>query len=407
MRRAIDVPRVVTRAWALAILFPALALAGPQERLDVARAYAPTIVQETRADRYPNDYIAAVNYDGDFDGTNNFENLSRFRDGAGPPAVVYYTVMETATHYFVHYFPYMPIDDKSGNGHEHDTESLLVTVRKLPRGIDVMETRWHNEWKTFAGSPFVLPGTDQQHAGVVAGFVQVDTLAGGNEHPLVMRQRVGHGICGGEVVPGDLLYPQSTATEESRWEGMAADSAQFIVCGGAPIVPYATYVIYRYLDGTAQQPQPGEATQTVGYELREIFSSLWPKRSRDSLLTEPMVYEGSVANGCSPGAMLRSFKGDCPDFCSPAGETCTSLACRGTCDAPGLGCGDDPPSIWGQSSDPGSPTGTTVLPRPPIGEQFFDPAGVMARRLTIPGPYTLAYIHNPYVGVSNGVVSCP
>ncbi|MGH7856206.1 MAG: hypothetical protein ACREQY_02675, partial [Candidatus Binatia bacterium] len=330
--------------------------------------------------------------------------------------VVYYTVQETATHYFIHYFPYMPIDDKSGNGHEHDTESILVTVRKgPPPAVEAMETRWHNEWKTYVGNPLVLSGTsDSPHRGVVEGLVQTDALEGGSGHPLVMRQRVGHGICGGLIPAGDLLYPASTETRETRWAAMALDSAQFVVCGGLPIVPYATHVVYRYGDGTAQAPEAGQDTQVVGYELREILTSLWPERSNPSLLSRAMNpdgssdYQGSVANGCSPGSMLRSFRGDCPGFCSPEGQSCQSLDCRGTCNAPGLGCGDDPPSIWGQSSDPGTPIGGVPgQTRPANGEQFFDPAKVMSERLTISEPFALDYVHNPYLGITDGTVACP
>ncbi|MEA2626437.1 MAG: hypothetical protein QOD06_2482, partial [Candidatus Binatota bacterium] len=372
--------------------------------------FAPTIVQETRAERFPRDYIAAADFDGDRDGRNNYESLlaTYGTAGAGPPAVVYFTVQETTTHFFAHYFPYMPIDDKSGNGHEHDTESVLLVIRKAPApAVEAMETRWHSEWKTYAGGLAVLPGTDSQHAGVPEGVVQTDALAGGNGHPLVMRQRVGHGLCGGNVLPGDPAYPESSATPETEWVALAVDSGQ-LVCGGEPIEPYGSHVVYRFATGTAESPKPGALVQTVGYELREILTTLWLERTNETLFSTPMTYTGSVANGCAPTPLLRSFRGDCNlEFCTPAGTRCASLDCRGTCGQPGLGCGEDPPSIWGQSSDPATAAGKPAVPRPPNGEQFFDPAGTMSRRLSFVAGIATTYVHNPYLGIVDGVVRCP
>ena len=131
----------------------------------MARHFAPVLYQETD-DPYK-DLFTAFDFDGNWNGDDNSENMQCYGnpglcDGVDNPnstcanqacplvATIYYTVIETDTHWFIQYMPYHPLDWKPSTGHEHDTESLLVTVRKDPRSIDVVETRWHNEWKTVA-----------------------------------------------------------------------------------------------------------------------------------------------------------------------------------------------------------------------------------------------------------------
>src|SRR5437773_6441748 len=112
----------------------ALCLLASPTREELARHHAPVIFQEANDPR--KDLLAAFDYDGDWNGDNQAENL------ASHPlvATVYTTVIETPTHWFIQYMPYHPLDWKATNGHENDTESLLLVVSKSA-GLQAMETR--------------------------------------------------------------------------------------------------------------------------------------------------------------------------------------------------------------------------------------------------------------------------
>ncbi|OXM16078.1 hypothetical protein CGZ75_05085 [Paenibacillus herberti] len=109
----------------------------------VADRFAPVIYQNVRKkgvfragylDNYNYkiyaDYLTKVNYDGDWNGSNNWQNLDANKDQLG--AYVYYDVKETETHYYIGYYTYYPMDDAGADGdrHENDMEGVLVVVRK-------------------------------------------------------------------------------------------------------------------------------------------------------------------------------------------------------------------------------------------------------------------------------------
>src|SRR5258708_3299162 len=134
--------RSIAACACLAVSLPALAFA-PRDQ--VARHYAPVIYQETNDPI--KDLYSAFDFDGDWNGANQAENMQCYADpsscntadnpgsrcaGQKCPliATVYYTVIETQTHWFVQYLPYHPLDWKVTSGHENDTESLLAVVAK-------------------------------------------------------------------------------------------------------------------------------------------------------------------------------------------------------------------------------------------------------------------------------------
>ena len=91
---------------------------------DLAEHWAPTIYQDvnttylTRAD-----IPTAFNYDGDWNGGNNWENLENY------PQIpsAYFSVRETLTYYFIEYDFYYPRDDGpiSLEKHENDLEGCI------------------------------------------------------------------------------------------------------------------------------------------------------------------------------------------------------------------------------------------------------------------------------------------
>ena len=70
---------------------------------DLARHYAPVIRQGVVSDQ---DYITAVDFDGDWIGNNNWEN----QPTGDLSAYVYYSVIESKRHWFIFYSLFHPRD---------------------------------------------------------------------------------------------------------------------------------------------------------------------------------------------------------------------------------------------------------------------------------------------------------
>jgi hypothetical protein len=76
------------------------------------------------------DFITNFDYDGDWVGNNNADNIENFP----LPAYVYYSVVETETHWFIGYYDYHPLDwNLPGfHWHENDMEGVLIVISKSP-----------------------------------------------------------------------------------------------------------------------------------------------------------------------------------------------------------------------------------------------------------------------------------
>jgi hypothetical protein len=306
-----------------------------EARRRVAARWAPTIYQETRGEA---DFICAFDFDGDWDGSNNAAHVGRFP----LRAFVYDTVVETATHWFVTYVLYHPLDRKSPTGHDHDTEHVTLVVRKdgTPDGrLEAMETRFHGVLYQYA-APGVAIG---KGADDVDGPIHF----GADGRPEVNVQRTGHGICGGYSPPFFIDTLQLTCKHS--------------------VAPHVRHgVVYRYT-GLASVPR-GSDDRDVGYALVEIEDTLWKH-----------------AHEAGPHATFSSLM----DF---HGERCGRYLCpraigRELAPAKGHGSTGMP---WEERP------GRGVHAR---GDHFFDPAFTLARRLRFPGAFSTDYLYNPYLGV--------
>jgi hypothetical protein len=302
----------------------------------VAAHWAPTIYQETRNQR---DLLAAFDFDGDWDGSNNAAHLSRYPLGA----LVYYTAVETPTHWLVTYVLYHPVDAKSLLGHDHDTEHVTLAVRKDGSQfgrLEFMETRFH-KWLYQYAPEGVSVG---KGADGIDGPVHLDE----NGRPIVYVQRVGHGVCGGFAPP--------------RWADTFALSCHH---REAPHLS-RTGVVYRYT-GTAEVPR-GPNDRQVGYALVEIGDTMW-RHVRE----------------VGPHATFS----DAMDY---AGERCHRFACPrriGTKLAAARGH-----SSTGFPWEEGPGRGGRHR-----GDAFLDPALTLSRRVAFGAPFSTEYVFNPYLGV--------
>jgi hypothetical protein len=108
----------------------------------LAQIYAPTIYQGIGS--IPEaDEFTKVNFDGDWDPHNNWDNLLKFNR----PRVVYWSIIESEQHYFITYAFFYPRDYSAVcffmHCHENDFEGMRITVKK-PSKILKLEALAHN-----------------------------------------------------------------------------------------------------------------------------------------------------------------------------------------------------------------------------------------------------------------------
>ena len=152
---------------------------------DLVLRWAPFIYQDTDAegigpDRNElQDYITNIFYDRDVDSDgvllgNNWENISE----APLNAYVYYSLVESETHFFIGYYFYHPRDwvgakkasarDIPLPEHEHDLEGVMLVVAKpaeSPDDLELMYTQAHRDTYYFfpddSSGPNVVDVPDQ------------------------------------------------------------------------------------------------------------------------------------------------------------------------------------------------------------------------------------------------------
>ena len=204
----------------------------PASHQELARHYAPVIRQGAASDQ---DFVTAVNFDGDWIGNNNWEN----QPTGDLSAHVYYSVMETETHWFLFYALFHPRDytrdpcEKSLGCHENDLESIQVLVAKDGASfgrLQVVETLAHNHIYLYTADRSVKGNSLR-----VKDSVQLE-----GSHPIVYVETYGHGIYGHRKTP----------------------------------LPHI--VVYR-VGERAEAPESLEDDQ-VSYQLVSIYETLWMHR---------------------------------------------------------------------------------------------------------------------------------
>ncbi|HMS42272.1 MAG TPA: hypothetical protein PKE69_18710 [Pyrinomonadaceae bacterium] len=149
--------------------------------------YAPFVAQETWFEPKA-DYLARFDYDGNWKGDDNWENLQT----GSSKAFVYYAVMETETHWFLIYNFFHPRDYSdfcvAASCHENDNEGLILTVRKDSSKfgkLEVMETLAHNNIYSFTNNSAIKKGVHD-----IDGKIEFYE----NTHPIIFIEAGGHGV---------------------------------------------------------------------------------------------------------------------------------------------------------------------------------------------------------------------
>ncbi|MFD7233168.1 hypothetical protein [Streptomyces sp. NPDC059881] len=236
---------VSAAALAAVLLAPAPAHAAPGDP-ELAYRWAPVHYQDSSSSNYRADYLAPVDYDGNWNALDNWDNLDA--QAGGLKGTVYYAVSETSTHWYLTYAFFHPRDWKDSPlnvlSHENDMEGQLEVVRKDGSEYGTLEavvTLAHDNFYSYTppGSPF----TDgQENIDATLVMQSFD----GSEHPTSFQEARGHGAY--------------------AWDG-----AQF---------PGGDGIVYRPSRGAGAVPAGGnDRDATYGLVDLTGAGSLWERRS--------------------------------------------------------------------------------------------------------------------------------
>ena len=334
-----------------------------ERNLNIAKQFAPVIYQGL-GDNPRGDYITNFDFDGDWNGDNNWKNLDNLDYRLN--AYVYYSVIETDTYYFVHYATFHPRDYKGGLvksqlldllikeglekagsdptgmaddvalSHENDLEGCLVAVRKLaektPAGkVQYVETVAHNRFLKY------------HVAGIRSEIGDVVDMQG--EHPVLFAEPKGHGL---SKYTGDQKQLKSSVNK---------------------------VLIYSY-GGRADDPEV-RRSNSVSYDLIPIYSTLWEHAQGD----ENPTY-GEKLNYNQFKILRRNVDGT--NTTLESAKMVLGSAFRGNV---GFKNKARPPWGWVDQTEKDRPA----------GEWFFDPANVISRHFQLGDNFSVTYIYNPYL----------
>ena len=210
--------------------------------------YAPFIAQETWFEPKA-DFLARFDYDGNWKGDDNWENLNI----GSSQAFVYYAVMETETHWFLIYNFFHPRDYSdfcvAGTCHENDNEGLILTVRKDESKfgkLEVLETLAHNNVYSFTNDPAIKKGAHD-----IDGKIEFYEKS----HPIIFIEAGGHGVF----------------SSDSKSSLFSADKMEFKNNTGI------TYVYNK----KAESPKFTN-DRNVSYALLPIYEEWWAKGNQET-----------------------------------------------------------------------------------------------------------------------------
>ncbi len=214
------------------------------------------------------DYIARYDFDGDLNGRNNWD---RAGSAAYPlSAHVYYSVVETSTHWFIVYLVFHPRDWADGffdGEHENDAEGVMLTIARDGSTFGELKsavTVAHKDFYSYVPMASDWDDGDEN----IDGVLSLRSFAGG-AHPVTAQEAKGH--------------------------GMKARPYHDIVGDGVIYYPSLT---------TAEVPS-GPNDRDVLYKLVDIFAAggLWERRAQSPLFASFGSFAGDTGGGCGGGAI--------------------------------------------------------------------------------------------------------
>jgi hypothetical protein len=315
------------------VLFSSTGTALAAAPADLAFRYAPVHYQDTDSSDYPSEYITAFDYDGDRDASNNWDN----RGSAHWPATVYYSVVETCTHYYITYAFYHPrdwTDTAFDQEHENDLEGALMAVRKSGSTYGALEgmiTVFHKDFFSYtpAGSPF------RSGAESIDGTLSFEAHNGINRVKTAQEAK-GHGFKAWPFI--------GNFTGASNQDG----------------------VVYYPTLGAPEYPTSGN-DRYVPYRLVDMLAP-------NGLYTAALSDAIQPANQALTFANWGTFRGNTSGDCGSGLKTCGTNSANA-------------PWGWDDANDGGTYRGEFAL----------DPAHLFASYFSGLGSFSQQYINNPFL----------
>lgn len=212
------------------------------------------------------DFITSIDFDGDLDASNNWENAARF----ALPAHAYYSVVETASHWYVVYTFYHPRDWSSrflDTEHENDSEGVLLAIARDGSRYGALRaavTVVHSDFYSFvpAGSPWRSGQED------IDGELQLRAYAGAL-HPVTAQQAETHAL---------KAWPYYSIQREG--------------------------VVYYPSLTRAETPSSAD-DRSVVYQLHDVLESggPWQRRRDARLFAGYGTMAGNASGGCGSGVL--------------------------------------------------------------------------------------------------------
>jgi hypothetical protein len=263
------------------------------------------------------DFITTFDYDGDFNGQNNWDNMDAYRLNAA----MYANVTESTTHYFIYYTIYHPrswINSWAYDEHENDAESAVFLVRKDGTQYGKLEaviTAFHSEGKVYRASADV--GDNPANcAGRISwlhpcatthALITTETFEG-RPHPQLFMEAEGHGLA-------------------------ACPASANCGIGNANMIRY----IPSFFGGGGQPVLPIQGTETVGYQILDL-GDLYKRRFDRPTFFNPSTMAGDDSGNCGDGWSV------------PCGDNKTnaiwSYGVSETPECGNHGLGEDPASVF-------------------------------------------------------------
>jgi hypothetical protein len=236
---------------------------GPYKAL--AGKYAPLIYQATSEEHPEFDFLTRFDLDGDWVAKDNVDfmktNLMKVE------SVVYYSVVETRSHYFITYVFYYPYRPVAGSEFGNDVSGATVVVRKLNEAPVAVETyfKQDNDERSLS---FVVEGgglvPDGQSAYDYAKFDEM--------------------YAGQDLFPNGHFVSYLSAGKHESCLWIDENNSTFDGCQlNAGIKDMMKKVEYQYTDGTAGEIAKAGGTfpptAKTSYGLSHIVESWWARRT--------------------------------------------------------------------------------------------------------------------------------
>ena len=331
----------------------------------IAAQFAPLIYQglgdEPRAD-----YITNFDFDGDWKGDNNWNNLDNRKYHLR--AFVYYSLLETITHYFIFYANFHPRDYKGGGAktsildtlikegirragkdptgladdialsHENDLEGCLVVVEKHGANfkeavvvyVEAMAHHYFNKYRTT---------NTRSSAGELIDLQE--------QHPMIFSEPKGHGV-----------FSYSGSREQLKKSNNG--------------------VLMYEPKGRADDADEVRG-KSLSYDLISLQETLWKRAEggTNDTFGEAFDYGKIIVTGVKPDGKETKFE-------KKFGKIGTNFLGN-----VGFKNKARPPWSWYDEAE---------KDRPP-GEWFFNPAAIIAQHFSLEQKFSLVYVYHPFLRI--------